>query len=324
MQLTELRESQIAKKDINLHYVKTHNAVIKNVLEHKDSFGFVRSGELEAYCTTNHIDLSRFNIIRPKILDGEDTGQFPYAVSTRLYPEWPFVALPYVEESVIQDVAVALLTMNQYANPNSPGEMLSWATPSSYMKAKTYLSAIETNSERVHTSIEFLGFLILSGIMASVLIAAAERGRRRRNVTFHLTNFFPCVLAALPSHTAIIIIILLIGAIERSAEAFIRDRGFGSSYLNTGLGLATFIGVAISAHFVSGPTTERSITLEKLEEILQEIADKTSPWEKLEEYCRSHNITEDEFDSIEARFQAMRKPRQTPVDLSKHRDKWKG
>ena len=38
---------------------------------------------------------------------------FSAKVSTRLYPEWPFVAMPHVDENIARHVAVALFKLEE-------------------------------------------------------------------------------------------------------------------------------------------------------------------------------------------------------------------
>ena len=69
---------------------------------------FVRSGLLEAMQQEGKIDLTRIRIIHAQQVDG-----FPLLLSTRLYPEWPFAAMPWADENLSRQVASTLLGMSQ-------------------------------------------------------------------------------------------------------------------------------------------------------------------------------------------------------------------
>ena len=78
--------------------------VIEAVLLGDADVGFVRSGLIETLEREGTISEKRF-----KFINLQKFPLYPYAVSTRLYPEWPFVALPHVPEDTVKRVARALL-----------------------------------------------------------------------------------------------------------------------------------------------------------------------------------------------------------------------
>lgn len=80
--------------------------VIDVLLKGEADAGFVRSGVIEAMVREGKLDPAQLRVINLQNLPG-----FPHAVSTRLYPEWPFFALPQVEEDVARRVAAALLLL---------------------------------------------------------------------------------------------------------------------------------------------------------------------------------------------------------------------
>ncbi|EEF23118.1 conserved hypothetical protein, partial [Ricinus communis] len=69
--------------------------VLNAVLEGRADVGFVRSGVLEGLAREKKLDLSQFKIINSQHLPG-----FPTKVSTRLYPEWPFAAMPHANKNL--------------------------------------------------------------------------------------------------------------------------------------------------------------------------------------------------------------------------------
>ena len=50
----------------------------------------------------------RLDIKELKILNRQDIPDFPLLVSTRLYPEWPFAAMPHIDENLARHVAATL------------------------------------------------------------------------------------------------------------------------------------------------------------------------------------------------------------------------
>ena len=59
--------------------------------------GFARSSVLEAMAREGKIDLAQIRILHPS-----RTGDFPFLISTGLFPEWPFAAAPHVPIDIQQ------------------------------------------------------------------------------------------------------------------------------------------------------------------------------------------------------------------------------
>ncbi len=78
------------------------------VMAGQADLGFVRTGILEALAREGKLDLARV-----KVLHRLDLGAFPYVSSTRLYPEWPMVLMPHVDERLGRQLAVALLSLTR-------------------------------------------------------------------------------------------------------------------------------------------------------------------------------------------------------------------
>lgn len=81
-----------------------HDAVVETVLSGKADAGFARAGVIEAMAEEGRLDISQIRFINRQDLPG-----YPFAVSTRLYPQWPLAALPQVDEASARRVAAALL-----------------------------------------------------------------------------------------------------------------------------------------------------------------------------------------------------------------------
>ncbi|MCG8544265.1 MAG: PhnD/SsuA/transferrin family substrate-binding protein, partial [Alphaproteobacteria bacterium] len=89
--------------------------------------GTFRTGSLESLAAEGKIDLADFQVLNRKIYAG-----FPFAVSTRLYPEWPFSKLRATPQDVSQKVAVALLSMPADSPAAQAGSYGGWTVPLDY------------------------------------------------------------------------------------------------------------------------------------------------------------------------------------------------
>ena len=107
-QVYELMQAGVrVPDDVMLLETDNHQAVIEAVLSGRADAGFVRTGIIETLIRQGKLKAKDLNIINRQKHAG-----FPYAVSTRLYPEWPFVALPHVDSRKTRRIASALLALD--------------------------------------------------------------------------------------------------------------------------------------------------------------------------------------------------------------------
>jgi two-component system sensor histidine kinase TtrS len=89
--------------------------------------GVIRSGLLESLNAEGRINLSDFVVLQSNSQLG-----YPHMVSGRLYPEWPFTALPGIDKTLREAVTVALLETQK---PRASNDYLLkdiWSAPLSY------------------------------------------------------------------------------------------------------------------------------------------------------------------------------------------------
>ena len=83
-----------------------HDNVVNAVLKGDAEIGFVRTGVLERMAANGTLDLEDV-----KIINAHDLPGYPFASSTRLYPEWPFAALPHVDNDLTRKITGFLLSI---------------------------------------------------------------------------------------------------------------------------------------------------------------------------------------------------------------------
>lgn len=111
----------------SLSFRGTHDKVVYSVLNKEVEVGTVRTDTLERMTLEGKINLSDFHIINRKEYEG-----FPFLISTRLYPEWPFAKLKHTPSQLSKEVAVALMQMQPNDKAATSANIHSWNTPLSY------------------------------------------------------------------------------------------------------------------------------------------------------------------------------------------------
>ena len=105
------------RQDMNFFFTDSpHDRVLELLQKRSVDAAFVRSGVIENMAAEGKLDLKRF-----KIINRQEISAFPFALSTRLYPHWPFVALPHVSDHLSRGVAAALLSYHPSTNRKITG-----------------------------------------------------------------------------------------------------------------------------------------------------------------------------------------------------------
>ena len=169
----------------SLKFMGTHDEVVSKVISGSVDAGTVRSSQLERMADEELIDLSDIHIINSK---AESFPNYPYLLSTRLYPEWPFAAVTGIEDKLSKQVAVALLMMDE----NHPAAMsirgAGWTIPEHYDSVHELLRELRfppyddyglTLRKVIHTYLPWL-IIILVLFMTTVAFGMFAYFRKKR------------------------------------------------------------------------------------------------------------------------------------------------
>ena len=104
-----------------------HDEVVLAVLNRDVDVGTVRTDILERMAAAGTVRLDDFRIINP-----QTNAEFPFAHSTRLYPEWPFSKVRHTSNVLAQQVAIALLQMPGDHPAALAGNYAGWTIPLDY------------------------------------------------------------------------------------------------------------------------------------------------------------------------------------------------
>lgn len=119
-----------------LKFSGTHPAVVLAVLKGEAEAGLVRTDTLERMAQEGKLDLQQIKIINDLRLRSDvaanSVGNFPYKVSTRLYPEWPFAKLRHTEDKLAHQVAAALMNMPAGDAAARAAKSAGWTIPGDY------------------------------------------------------------------------------------------------------------------------------------------------------------------------------------------------
>lgn len=163
----ELLNHDIDIDDMKIEFLNTHDAVVKAVLSKSVDAGTVRTDTLERMASEGLIKLSDI-----KVLSKKRYYNFPYLVSTKLYPEWPIAKLSHTPDLLANKVLSELVSLKSEANK----KIDRWTVPLDYSSVHDVLKRLEIYPYNV-TYIKFMDivkqysvYLYISGILIILLI----------------------------------------------------------------------------------------------------------------------------------------------------------
>lgn len=107
---------------------------VQAVLDGQADVGFARTGVLEAMAREGKIDLTRLRVLRTA-----QPPDFPFLVTTGLFPEWPLAAVPHVPIDITNKVVATLLQMPPDGPAARSARYYRWSTPLEYQSVEAVM-----------------------------------------------------------------------------------------------------------------------------------------------------------------------------------------
>lgn len=150
-----------------------HDKVVDAVLEERAEAGFVRTDVLEHMAAEGRLDLKQI-----KVIGARQEAGFPFALSTRLYPEWPLAAMPHIEHELAWRVAQVLLAIPHASDLTRSMGIHGFVIPAEYESVREALRLLRLPpfDVQANPALGDIGFKfkteITGALLAVVLITA--------------------------------------------------------------------------------------------------------------------------------------------------------
>jgi two-component system sensor histidine kinase TtrS len=112
--------------------------IVEMVLSGKVTAGTVRTNVLETMAEQHLVDLADIRILNP-----QQSDDFPFRHSTRLYPEWAFAKSRYTSDELAKQIVVALLRLSSDHPAVQAGNYSGWTVPLSYQPVHELFRELE-------------------------------------------------------------------------------------------------------------------------------------------------------------------------------------
>ena len=167
-----------------LEFGGIHDRVVAAVIEGRVDAGTVRTDILERMAEAGQLNPQSVRILNP-----QSDPEFPFAHSTRLYPEWPFSKVSHTDNSLAQQVAIALMQMPRDHPAAIFGNYSGWTIPLDYQPVHELFKELKLPPYAVFgrftlwQAIQRYWYWVLASLailLAMGIITSAEMRRNRR------------------------------------------------------------------------------------------------------------------------------------------------
>ena len=112
--------------------------VVLAVLNRNVDAGVVRTDLLERMEQKGHLDMRYLRVINNK-----EVRDFPFFLSTKLYPEWAFSSLNHISDSLSVQVKLALLSIKRDSIAAINGHYVGWVVRADYTVVENMMKELE-------------------------------------------------------------------------------------------------------------------------------------------------------------------------------------
>lgn len=123
------------REDVSMRFTEMpHDRALEALLSGEVRAAFVRTGLIEALIAEGRLDSQAI-----RILNRQNLPNFPFALSTRLYPEWPFAGLPGIGKDLARQLAITLMSITADNEAARKGDYVGWTVPADYEPVRRLL-----------------------------------------------------------------------------------------------------------------------------------------------------------------------------------------
>lgn len=166
------------------------DAIVFAVLDNEVDAGIVRSGLIELLAAEGRLDMAEIRVLNANMQLG-----YPHRISSRLYPEWPFAALPGIDKSLREKVLLSLLQTQQPQTAARYGLHDTWSAPLAYDGVRDLIGAYRSRLEARPGALSAAGplamFALAAALIGLTLISALALLRRRTELSHPLPPALP-------------------------------------------------------------------------------------------------------------------------------------
>ena len=148
--------NELLKKEIDplqdkmVSFPGTQINVINDVIQKKSSVGVIRTGMLEKLEEKGFSDLQKLRVVNVK-----KKKDFPYHLSTDLYPEWTLAKARHTSNELAKEIAMAFLSIQKDSDIAKSAHYESWTFPYNYQPVHDLMKSLRVGVYENHGTVSF-------------------------------------------------------------------------------------------------------------------------------------------------------------------------
>lgn len=182
--LGELFGQNILGSQLDVEFLGGNDAVVSAVIDGKVDAGFVRTGVLESWFQDKGLNPKLL-----KVIHSQEYFNFPYLVSTSLYPEWPLLVSASLSHELVRDISVALFSIQADDPVARSIGIAGFVPPKDYLQFETLLRELRlppysevpefSLAEAIHSHpwVFIVGLFAIVGLSVGVVASNLLRNR---------------------------------------------------------------------------------------------------------------------------------------------------
>ncbi|MFT7286310.1 MAG: diguanylate cyclase (GGDEF)-like protein/PAS domain S-box-containing protein [Halieaceae bacterium] len=192
--LAELQRIGIKETQISWAELGNQRRAIDAVLAGTADAAFLRSSYLEVLVNRGELDPLSLRVLNRQLL-----GDYPFAVSTRLYPEWPLVFLGGADPDLLAGLQGQAMVLSYQQGSDTLGGVSGLGAPADYSALGTLLRAmvlppydqppvVPASDIWRSYRLEIMGSLLAAILVIGLLLGIIERNRRLKQLWIELSK----------------------------------------------------------------------------------------------------------------------------------------
>lgn len=170
-----------------VRFLGVQDNIVKAILSKTADVGIVRTGVLERMIDKNILNVEQLHIINSK-----NQPDFPYYLSTALYPEWALAKTQKVSNKLAKQVASVLLSMPENSIAAQKRGYWEWISPIDYQPIHTLMKKLKIGAYANYGKVSLIEYIkqhilqvalfiivLLMIIIASIWIFRLNRGLKK-------------------------------------------------------------------------------------------------------------------------------------------------
>ena len=154
------------KESKSITFLGTQPKIVQSVKTGEYDLGIIRTGMLETLASEGKININDY-----RIFNDQSNSEFPYILSSRLYPEWAFSKTKNTPRNLAKKVAQALLALPQGSQIALQGGYWEWTTPANYTPVHDLMKLLKVGSYSEYGKVTAYNYIAQHKIQVSLLLA---------------------------------------------------------------------------------------------------------------------------------------------------------